>query len=98
MAILIVAVFPSRLSRRTRPSFGFLAPAPRQQRRDQPHALLRHIGLGLSSREHLGPSGRKLDVGPTFMPPQPAQRDRAREGGGVLIRRAASFEERAVDA
>jgi len=31
------------------------------------------------------------------MPRQPAQRNRASESGAVLVRRAASFKERAVD-
>src|ERR1700739_438082 len=47
--------------------------------------------------EHLGTGRGALHVGPPLVPPQPAQRDRALQRRAVLIRRAASLEERAVD-
>jgi len=39
---------------------------------------------------------RELHIGPAFVPPQPAQLDRSRESGAVLIRRSARFEKRAA--
>ncbi len=53
--------------------------------------------MPIRSREHLGPGRRKLHVGSALMSQQPAQCNRVRQSGAVLVRRAASFEERAVD-
>lgn len=50
-----------------------------------------------TSGKQLGTGGGELHIGPGVMPPQPAQRDRAREGGAELVRRAAFLEEGAVD-
>jgi hypothetical protein len=44
------------------------------------------------SGEQLGTGRRELHIGPEIVPPQPAQRDRSRRRGSVLIRRAALFE------
>ena len=49
------------------------------------------------SGEQLGTGRGELHIGPGFVQQQPAQRDRADEGGAVLLRRTARFEEGAVD-
>jgi hypothetical protein len=77
-----------------------------QRARHLARHLVRNSGSGLRkvltipwspSGEHLGTGGRELHVGPAFMPPQPAQRNGARERGAELIRCVASFQERVVD-
>src|SRR6266481_1002121 len=46
--------------------------------------------LGLSSGEQLGAGVGEFDVAPGFVPPQPALRDRALDGGAVFGRTASA--------
>jgi hypothetical protein len=47
--------------------------------------------------EHLGTGRREFHVGPGFVQPEPAGRNRMREAGAELVRRAALAQETAVD-
>jgi hypothetical protein len=55
------------------------------------------IRLGISSGEQLGAGVGEFDVGPGFVSPQPALRDRALDAGAVFGRTAAGGEKGAID-
>jgi hypothetical protein len=53
--------------------------------------------LGISSGEQLGAGVDEFDVGPGFVPPQPALHDRALDAGTAFGRTAAGGEKGAID-